>query len=118
MENDERTAAIARCDGGNDDARRVLTAVRGREDWPRQPETEAGSRAESDAAPMSEADENSPPLRRLCVLDVETTGLDPVRHHVIELCTAVVLVDRRGSRRSRDLRNVEATGVQPAPGGA
>lgn len=98
MENDERTAAIARCDGGNDDARRVLTPVRRREDWPRQPEaeTEPRSGAESDAAPMSDAEENIPPLRRVCVLDVETTGLDPVRHHVIELCTAVVLVDARG----------------------
>lgn len=96
METENRTAAIARGDGGIDDARRVLTPVRRREDWPRQPETEPGTGSETNPALMSEPEENVPPLRRVCVLDVETTGLDPVRHHVIELCTAAVLVDARG----------------------
>lgn len=57
MESDERTAAIARCDGGNDDVSRVLTAVRGREDWPRQPETEPGSGSDTNTTPMSGAEE-------------------------------------------------------------
>jgi hypothetical protein len=94
MENDERSAAIAQCDDGNEDARRVLTPVRGREDWPRRAETEPGS--ETNTTHISGPEENIPPLRRVCVLDVETTGLDPTRHHVIELCTAAVLVDARG----------------------
>jgi DNA polymerase-3 subunit epsilon len=83
-------------DGGNDDTCGVPTPVRWREDWPRQPETEAGSGSEANTAALAEPRENVPPLRRVCVLDVETTGLDPVRHHVIELCTAAVLVDARG----------------------
>jgi len=90
MENDDRTAAIARRDGGNQDTRRVLTAVRGRKDWPRETEPVSGTEAD-DGDPALEQ-----PLRRVCVLDVETTGLDPVRHHVIELCTAAVLVDASG----------------------
>lgn len=92
MEIENRTAAIAERDGGNNDMRRVLTPVRRREDWPRRAETEAATQTEAD----TNGAENDQPLRRVCVLDVETTGLDPVRHHVIELCAAAVLVDARG----------------------
>lgn len=56
---------------------RVLKPIRARDDWPRQ----------------------APPgisIRRIAVLDVETTGLDFERDTVIEICVAMVLIDPTG----------------------
>jgi DNA polymerase-3 subunit epsilon len=61
---------------GNDD-KRVLHPVRGRNDWPR-------------TAPEGEA------VRRIAVVDTETTGLAVERHQIIELCMAIVLVNDAG----------------------
>lgn len=57
---------------------RILTRVRRREDW----------------AKTVEGDQ---PLRRITVLDTETTGLDWRRHSIIEIAVARVLVDAAGS---------------------
>jgi DNA polymerase III subunit epsilon len=59
------------------DQRRVLLPVRTRSEWPKQP---AGDR----------------PLRRIAIIDTETTGLDWTRHSVIEVAAAAVLVDDAG----------------------
>lgn len=68
-------------DPGNDDARqhhtRILHPVRRRENWRR-------------TAPDGEI------VRRVCVLDTETTGLAVDRHQIIELCAAIVLVNAAG----------------------
>ncbi len=56
---------------------RILHPVRDRADWSR-------------TAPEGET------VRRICVLDTETTGLRLEKHQIIELCGAVVLVDDRG----------------------
>lgn len=56
---------------------RVLHPVRGRDDWPR-------------SAPEGEA------IRRILVIDTETTGLAVERHQVIELCAAIVQVNEAG----------------------
>lgn len=61
---------------GNDE-KRALHPVRGRNDWPRR-------------AP--EGDE----VRRIAVVDTETTGLAVERHQIIELCMAIVLVNASG----------------------
>ncbi len=61
---------------GNDD-RRVLHPIRGRNDWPR-------TAAEGEA------------VRRVAVIDCETTGLAVERHQIIELCVAIVLVNEVG----------------------
>ena len=58
-------------------ARRILDPVRSREDWPRF---------------ASEGEK----VRRICVLDCETTGLNPAKHQIIELCAAIVLVNEAG----------------------
>lgn len=57
--------------------RRILRPVRGRNDWPR-------------TAPEGDA------VRRIAVVDTETTGLAVERHQIIELCIAVVLVNDAG----------------------
>lgn len=57
--------------------RRILHPVRGRNDWPR-------------IAPEGEA------MRRIAVVDTETTGLAVEHHQIIELCMAVVLVNDAG----------------------
>ena len=57
--------------------RRILRPVRGRNDWPR-------------TAPEGDA------VRRIAVVDTETTGLAVERHHIIELCMAIVLVNDSG----------------------
>ncbi|MEL7739063.1 3'-5' exonuclease [Citromicrobium bathyomarinum] len=57
--------------------RRILYPVRDRAAWPR-------------TAPEGEQ------VRRICVLDTETTGLRTEKHKIIELCGAGVLVDDRG----------------------
>lgn len=66
---------------GNHDARRhekrILHLVRAREDWPR-------------TAPPGEN------VRRILVLDTETTGLNIDKHQIIELCAAIVLVNKQG----------------------
>lgn len=56
---------------------RVLLPVRTRSEWPKQP-----------------ADDR--PLRRIAIIDTETTGLDWARHSVIEVAAAAVLVDDAG----------------------
>jgi DNA polymerase-3 subunit epsilon len=56
---------------------RVLLPVRTREEWPKE--------APSDG-----------PLRRICIIDTETTGLDWARHKLIEIAAAAVLVDEAG----------------------
>jgi len=66
--------------GSNAPARnpqRVIRPTRSRNDWPR-----------------SAPDDDS--VRRLCVIDVETTGIDVDRHLVIEICAAIVLVNGAG----------------------
>lgn len=57
--------------------RRILRPVRGRDDWPRM-------------APEGDA------VRRIAVVDSETTGLAVERHQIIELCVAIVLVNAAG----------------------
>ncbi|QDH35111.1 3'-5' exonuclease [Porphyrobacter sp. YT40] len=57
--------------------RHILTPVRQREDWPKTVE-------------------GNQPLRRITVLDTETTGLDWRRHSIIEIAVARVLVDAAG----------------------
>lgn len=59
------------------DQRRVLLPVRTRSEWPKQL---AGDQ----------------PLRRIAIIDTETTGLDWIRHSVIEVAAAAVLVDDAG----------------------
>lgn len=56
---------------------RILRPVEGRDHWPRQ-------------APAAL------PIKRVAVLDTETTGIDPLRHTVIELCIAMCCVDAAG----------------------
>lgn len=56
---------------------RILTPVRQREDW-------------------AKTVESHQPLRRITVLDTETTGLDWRRHSIIEIAVARVLVDPAG----------------------
>jgi DNA polymerase-3 subunit epsilon len=56
---------------------RILRPIRGRNDWPR-------------TASEGEA------VRRIVVVDTETTGLAVERHQIIELCMAVVLVNAAG----------------------
>ena len=57
--------------------RRILHPVRGQADWPH-------------TVPEGEA------VRRIAVVDCETTGLAVERHQVIELCMAVALVNAAG----------------------
>ena len=57
--------------------KRVLHPVRDRDNWPR-------------LAPEGEA------VRRIAVIDCETTGLAVERHQIIELCMAIVLVNDAG----------------------
>ena len=58
--------------------KRVLLPVRNRGDWSRLP-------------PEGEA------VRRIAVIDCETTGVAVERHQIIELCIAIVLVNDAGS---------------------
>lgn len=60
-----------------DNERRVLLPVRTRSEWPKQPAADR-------------------PLRRIAIIDTETTGLDWTRHSVIEVAAAAVLVDDAG----------------------
>lgn len=75
-----RLQHLPEASGSNDahrEERRVIYPVRPRDAWPR-------------TAPDSEM------VRRICVLDCETTGLDAAKHQIIELCTAIVLVNEEG----------------------
>lgn len=56
---------------------RILRPIRARNDWPRQAEL-------------------SLPVKRIAVLDCETTGLDVECDRIIEICVAIVLVDPSG----------------------
>ncbi|MGY6552869.1 MAG: 3'-5' exonuclease [Erythrobacter sp.] len=84
MEIRNNDTPIAVSDGGGEETRRVLSRVRSREDWPREQAAQALVKA------------GDPPLVRVCLLDTETTGLDPHRHEVIEICAASVLVNGEG----------------------
>ena len=68
-------------ESGNDEARpgkrRILRPVRARSDWPL-------------TAPRSED------VRRIAVIDCETSGLAVERHQIIELCAAIVQVNDIG----------------------
>ena len=57
---------------------RTLHRARTREEWPR-------------SAP------DGVKVRRVCLIDTETTGLDHEKHQIIEICAAVVLVDDGGN---------------------
>ena len=57
--------------------RRILLPVRSRNEWPH-------------TAPEEDA------VRRIAVVDTETTGLAVERHHIIELCVAIVQVSDTG----------------------
>lgn len=59
------------------DQQRVLLPVRTREDWPKEVS-------------------GNGPLRRIAIVDTETTGLDRTRHKVIEIAAAAVLVNELG----------------------
>lgn len=59
------------------DQQRTLLPVRTRSEWPKQPAADR-------------------PLRRIAIIDTETTGLDWIRHSVIEVAAAAVLVDDAG----------------------
>ena len=65
---------VAHPSGGQ---QRVLLPVRTRSEWPKQP---VGDQL----------------LRRIAIIDTETTGLDWIRHSVIEVAAAAVLVDEAG----------------------
>ena len=65
---------------GDRSRERILRPVKEKADWPR---------VEEDA-------ERAHGLRRICVLDTETTGLDPARNTVIEICAGLVQVDAAG----------------------
>jgi DNA polymerase-3 subunit epsilon len=80
--NDTNTT-IAGAPGGNDYAReggefRILRPARTREEWPQIPPEDAAG------------------LKQICLIDVETTGLDWTRHHVIEVCAARVQINAAG----------------------
>ncbi|MEL7729849.1 3'-5' exonuclease [Citromicrobium bathyomarinum] len=75
-----RLQHLPEASGSNDahkDERRIIYPVRPRDAWPR-------------TAPDGEI------VRRVCVLDCETTGLNAAKHQIIELCTAIVLVNKEG----------------------
>lgn len=59
---------------------RILHPAKDKADWPR----------------IEEEEERARDLRRICVLDTETTGLDPARHTVIEICAAILQIDAAG----------------------
>ena len=56
---------------------RTIHPVRRREDWPKAGPAHRG-------------------LKRYAVLDTETSGLDPTRHCVVEICVAKIVVDGDG----------------------
>jgi len=59
---------------------RILHPAKDTADWPR----------------IEEDEERASGMRRICLLDTETTGLDPARHTVIEICAAILQVDSAG----------------------
>lgn len=82
MSNTNTPTAAGNEPDGNEGSRpqeehRILTPVRRREDW-------------------AKTVEGNQPLRRITVLDTETTGLDWRRHQIIEIAVARVLVDAAG----------------------
>lgn len=67
----------AACDDHSVHPPRTIHPIRRRDDWPLDPPDGAA-------------------VRRLIVLDTETTGFDPLRHEVIEICAARVCIDGAG----------------------
>lgn len=77
MTNLKRQPVSSGDDEARRSARRILRPVRDRDDWPR-------------SAPEGED------VRRIAVVDCETTGLAVERHQIIELCAAIVQVNAAG----------------------
>lgn len=79
---------------------KILRPAKGRADWPSVPPEQAAG------------------MRQICLIDVETTGLDWRRHPVIEVCAARVQVDVQG--RIKGIRSI-GTGLEdpghPLPSG-
>ena len=64
-------------DPGDDDQTRVLHRITPLQQW--QPPTSAG-----------------PPLMKIAVIDLETDGLDPQYHEILEIAVAMIVIDRQG----------------------
>ena len=77
MNSTNLTPTTAGDSGAPSGQQRILRAVRDRDDWPRR-------------AREGEM------LRRICVLDTETNGLNLSKHQIIELCAAIVDVSDTG----------------------
>ena len=77
MKDSERQPGVSGIGGTRSLDQRMLHPVRGRDDWPR-------------TAPEGET------IRRIAVIDTETTGLTVERHQIIELCAAIVEVNSAG----------------------
>jgi DNA polymerase-3 subunit epsilon len=102
MSNMNNTAAGNPAGGGEivsgADRYKILRPARERSEWPPVPPEQADG------------------MRQICVIDVETTGLDWRRHVLIEICAARVQIDRHG--RIAGVRSI-GTGLedpgQPLP---
>lgn len=62
---------------GDDDQTRVLHRITPLQQW--QAPTNAG-----------------PPLRKIAVIDLETDGVDPQYHEILEIAVAMIVIDRQG----------------------
>lgn len=77
MDHSIRCELPARQNHKLENVERVLMPIRTRDEWPRQ-------------APLGVL------VRRIAILDTETTGLDADQDQIIEICVAMALVDARG----------------------